>query len=72
MVIENVDIDFTVDHCAGKELKLHAELIEKFLLPLFNKTPRGDDQAACQIASENQFLDVKPTHDGLTCARVIS
>src|SRR5256885_3413925 len=42
------------------------EAAVQFVLPLLNETARANDQAAVQVATDQQLFDEEPGHDGLT------
>ena len=68
---EDTAIGLCVGHLPGEQLERHAELLPQFVLPLLDQPARRDDQAALQVATEHQFLDVKPGHDRLARAGIV-
>ena len=60
-----------LDQRPREELEAEAELVEELVLPLLDQAARGDDQAALQVAAEDQLLDVEPGHDRLAGAGVV-
>ena len=55
----------------SEELKRQLKTLPKFVLPLFSKIARADDKATLKVATDHQFFDVKPGHDGFSGPRVI-
>ena len=60
-----------LDRRAGDDLERQAELREQLVLPLLDQAARADDQAAAQIAADEQLLDEQPGHDRLAGAGVV-
>ena len=56
----------------GENLEGQVETSVQLVLPLLNETARADDQAAVQVATDQQFLDEEPGHDGLAGAGIVS
>ena len=55
----------------GQDVKGQLETPVEFVLPLFGQAARADDEAALQIAADDQLLDEQPRHDRLAGARVV-
>ena len=47
------------------------EFVVELVLPLLRQHAGADDQAALQVTTDHQFLDIQPGHDGLSAAGVI-
>ena len=59
------------DHVAAEDLEREPELLLQFVLPLVGEAPRRDDEAALEIAAQEQLLDQEPRHDGLAGAWIV-
>ena len=55
----------------GQDVKGQLKAPVEFVLPLFGQAAGADDEAALQIAADDQLLDEQPRHDGLAGARVV-
>ena len=71
VIVERVSRSGCLDHVAGEDVELQAELLAEFVLPLLDKAARGDDQAAFEITASDQLLDQQAGHDRLSGAGVI-
>ena len=60
-----------VDHLAGEQLELQLELLLELVLPLLGERARRHDQAALQLAADQQLLDQQAGHDRLAGAGII-
>ncbi len=60
-----------LDLVAGQDVEAEAELLGHFVLPLLDQAARRDDQAALQVAADQQLLDEQPGHDGLAGAGIV-
>ena len=60
-----------LDHVAGEDLEVEAELLPQLVLPLLDEAARGDDEAALDVAADHQLLDEQPGHDRLAGAGVV-
>ena len=69
LVVERVGGAGGLDHVAGENLEVQAELLVQLVLPLLGERAGRDDQAALQVAADHQLLDEQPGHDGLARAR---
>lgn len=49
-----------LDHVFGKDLEGQRELLPQLILPLLDQAPRGDDEAALDIAPDYQLLAEHP------------
>jgi hypothetical protein len=56
---------------AGEDGEGEAELHAQLVLPLLDEVARRDDQAAFQVAPDNEFLYEETCHDRLSCAGVV-
>ena len=68
---EGVAGDRVLDLVAGHEVEGQAELLGHLLLPLLDQAARGDDEAALEVAPDQQLLDKQPGHDRLAGAGVV-
>ena len=59
------------DHVAAEDLEAQAELLLQFVLPLVGEATGRDDEAALQVAAEQQLLDEQAGHDGLARAGIV-
>jgi hypothetical protein len=60
-----------LDFGPADELKPEVELFGQLIQPLFAEVSRADDEAAFEVAAEDEFFDEEASHDGLAGARVI-
>ena len=60
-----------LDLVAREDVEGEAELLRHLVLPLLDETARRDDQAALQVATDQQFLDEEPGHDRFAGAGVV-
>ena len=60
-----------LDPIAGQEREVEVELLSQLRLPLLDERPRGDDEAAPQVAANDELADEEPGHDRLAGAGVI-
>ena len=68
---EHIARDCRLKAVIGQYIKAQSEFVEKLILPLFRQIAGRYDQAPLQCATDNQFLDKQPCHDGLTCTGII-
>lgn len=54
-----------------QDFKSKVEFLIEFVLPLLGQIAGGYDQAALQIAANDQLFEQQACHDGFTCARII-
>ena len=60
-----------LDLVAGEDVEVEAELLGQLVLPLLDQAARRDDQAALEIAADQQLLDQQPGHDRLAGAGIV-
>ncbi len=60
-----------LDLVAGEDVEGEAELLGHLVLPLLDQAARRDDQAALEVAADQQLLDQQPGHDGLAGAGIV-
>ena len=60
-----------LDPIAGQEREVEVELLGELRLPLLDERPGGDDEAAAEVASDDELADEEPGHDRLAGARVV-
>ena len=60
-----------LDHVVGEDLEVEAELLGQLVLPLLGEAARADDEAALEVAADDQLLDEQARHDGLAGAGVV-
>ena len=68
---ERIAGDGGFDLIAGQKVEAQAELLGHFVLPLLDQAARRDDQAALEIAADQQLLDQQPGHDRLAGAGIV-
>jgi hypothetical protein len=68
---ERIASDRGFDLIARNCIEAEAELLSHLVLPLLDKAARRDDEAALEVAPDQQFLDEQPGHDGLAGARIV-
>ena len=60
-----------LDLVARQDVEAETEFLGQLVLPLLDQTAGRDDQAAFQIAADQQFLDQQPGHDRLAGAGIV-
>ena len=60
-----------LDLVARQDVEGEAEFLGHFVLPLLDQRARRDDEAALQIAPDQQLLDEQARHDGLAGAGIV-
>ena len=68
---ERIAGDRGFDLIAGQDVEAEAEFLGHLVLPLLDQTSGRDDQAALEIAADQQFLDEQSRHDGLAGAGIV-
>ena len=68
---ERIAGDRGLDLVAGQKVEAEAELLGHLLLPLLDEAAGRDDQAALEVAADQQLLDQQPGHDGLAGAGIV-
>jgi hypothetical protein len=68
---ERVAGDRGFDLIARQRVETQTEFLRKFVLPLLDEITGSDDQAAVEIAADQQLLDKQARHDGLAGAGVV-
>ena len=69
---ERVPAAGALDRLARHDLEVQAELVREFVLPLLDQGTGADDEAALDVAPDEELLDEEARHDGLARTRVIS
>jgi hypothetical protein len=59
------------DLVVGQDLERQVEPLVQFVLPLLGQCAGTNDEAAAQVAADEQFLDEQPGHDRLACSRIV-
>ena len=70
-VLERIARPGGLDHLAGEDVELEAELVEQLVLPLLHEAAWRDDQAPVEVTADQQLLHVQARHDRLAGARVV-
>ena len=70
-VVEGIARARGFDHVARQDAELQSEFLAELVLPLLDEAPRGNDQAALQVAPGAQLLDQQPGHDRLARPRIV-
>jgi hypothetical protein len=56
---------------ARNDIEGEVELLLQLVLPLLDETARRDDEAALQVATNDQLFDEEPGHDRFAGAGII-
>ena len=71
LLLERVRRPRGLDHVAGEKVEVEIEFLVQLVLPLLGNAAGRDDEAALEVAPDDQFLDEEPGHDGLAGARIV-
>ena len=70
-LVEGVAGAARLDPIAGQDLEVEVELLGQLVLPLLDQAAGRDDEAALEVAADQQLLDQEAGHDGLAGAGIV-
>src|SRR6266852_20303 len=68
---ERIARDRSFNLIARQDVEAEPELFGHLVLPLLDQTARRDDEAAFEVAPDQEFLNKQSCHDGLTGAWIV-